>query len=460
MKCLSYNCRGLASAPKKLALKRLIETKSIDIIMLQETLCSADQISKTFQALTPGWSFISLDVAGRSGGLAIGTNPHSIRVDATWGGTGYLGLNFFSADLGMELRVVNVYGPCNHRELFWQRVLHLSLIKGDKTIIGGDLNFSLGFRESWGSTAQVDSITDYMTNLLEQTNFVDIPMQKLLPTWRNRRVGDAALARRLDRFIMKDLLLHQLHHYKQWVISDYWLAHPINGGESLARGFCKNLLEIKHLSINWAKEKHARDTAHLTHIESELSALTDEQGLGFISAEDKGRLIELENQKAYILKEREESLRLRSRAIWLQIGDEKSKFFHSYAKGRKVSNTIWQLPTPEGDMVDSFNKLAHLGITHFRGLYKSPQESNLPDIINIARHFPRFVEEDDAEELNAPVTSGELEGILKWFKKDKSPGPDGWTIEFYLAFYDILGQDLLKVVEESRISGSLYHQYS
>jgi len=182
MKCLSYNCRGLASAPKKLALKRLIETESIDIIMLQETLCSAEQISKTFQALTPGWSFIALDAAGRSGGLAIRTNPRSIRVDATWGGTGYLGLDFFSADLGMELRMVNVYGLCNHRKKLWQRLLHLSLMEGDKTIIGGDLNFSLGFRESWGSTALIDSITDYMTNLLEQTSFVDIPMQKLLPT--------------------------------------------------------------------------------------------------------------------------------------------------------------------------------------------------------------------------------------------------------------------------------------
>lgn len=225
MKCLSYNCRGLASAPKKLAMKHLIETESIDIIMLQETLCSVEQISKTFQALTPGWSFISLDAASRFGGLAIRINSRSIRVDATWGGTGYLGLEFFSTDLGMNLRIVNIYAPCNHREQFWQRLLHLSLMEGEKTIIGGDFNFSLWFRESWGSTAQIDSIIDYMTNLLEQTKFVDIPMHKLLPTWRNRRVGDATLARRLNRFIMKDSLLHQLHHYKQWVgsggISDH-----------------------------------------------------------------------------------------------------------------------------------------------------------------------------------------------------------------------------------------------
>jgi len=168
-------------------------------------------------------------------------------------------------------------------------------------------------------------------------------MQKLLPTWRNRRVGDAALARRLDRFIMKDTLLQRLHHYKKWVgtggisdhspiyleiqgpfkkpkapfkfnhtwlkdpayvkmISEYWVNHPINDTESFAKGFCRNLAEIKHLSIKWAKDKQARDTSHLIIIESELSALTDERGLGFISAADKSRLIELENQKASILK--------------------------------------------------------------------------------------------------------------------------------------------------------------
>jgi len=51
---------------------------------------------------------------------------------------------------------------------------------------------------------------------------------------------------------------------------------------------------------------------------------------------------------------------------------------------------------------------------------------------------------------------GELERTLNWFKKDKSPGPDGWIIEFYLAFYDIIGQDLLKVVDDYRISGRMY----
>lgn len=78
-------------------------------------------------------------------------------------------------------------------------------------------------------------------------------------------------------------------------------------------------------------------------------------------------------------------------------------------------------------------------------------------MINIAGLFPWFVNEDEAEELNSPVTLGELEGTLKWFKKDKSPRLDGWSIEFYIAFFDILGNDLLKIVEECRTSGSLYN---
>lgn len=41
----------------------------------------------------------------------------------------------------------------------------------------------------------------------------------------------------------------------------------------------------------------------------------------------------------------------------------------------------------------------------------------------------------------------EIESTLKWFKKDKSPCPDGWFVEFYLAFFETIGQDLIKVVE-------------
>lgn len=141
----------------------------------------------------------------------------------------------------------------------------------------------------------------------------------------------------------------------------------------------------------------------------------------------------------------------------MKASDDNTRIFQNYAKGRKVTNTIWNLPLREGRVADTFNKLSHLSSTHFRNLYKNPSGSNLANIINVARHFPRFINEDEIEEFCALVTAGELEGTLKWFKKDKNPGRDGWTIEFYLVFYDLLGHDLLKVVEECRLSKSLYN---
>lgn len=59
-------------------------------------------------------------------------------------------------------------------------------------------------------------------------------------------------------------------------------------------------------------------------------------------------------------------------------------------------------------------------------------------------------------DLNREVILGELKATLKWFKRDKSPSPDGWSVESYLAFFDILGQDLLKVIEECRMIGRMH----
>ena len=44
---------------------------------------------------------------------------------------------------------------------------------------------------------------------------------------------------------------------------------------------------------------------------------------------------------------------------------------------------------------------------------------------------------------------------LKTFKRDKASGPDGWPVEFYMAFFDLLGPHLVNLVETSRITSSV-----
>jgi len=64
------------------------------------------------------------------------------------------------------------------------------------------------------------------------------------------------------------------------------------------------------------------------------------------------------------------------------------------------------------------------------------------------------------ESLFQQVSEEELLGVMKSFQKDKIPGPDGWTIEFFIHFFDLIKSDLLQMIEESRISSNIHHLIS
>jgi hypothetical protein len=55
--------------------------------------------------------------------------------------------------------------------------------------------------------------------------------------------------------------------------------------------------------------------------------------------------------------------------------------------------------------------------------------------------------------LGKPVTLTELKDTIDQMPKDKSPGPDGWTQELFQNFFQLIGLDLLRAVEESRLTG-------
>jgi hypothetical protein len=325
---------------KKIVLRRLVDLNSPDVIMLQETLGVSETVVKALESLFPGWMFAAVDARGRSGGLATGWLKKTCNYESVWGFESGIGLTFFSSGMGRNVTIINVYGPYQDRQRYWNSLVGCSWLSGKEIILGGDLNFSLGAAEVWGPRVVPDSLTNYFQNFLDQHGLIDVEPLKLNPTWCNRRVGDDRVAKHLDRFLLSEDLLESLELVRQWVScggeSDHnlivlelsgrsrrasspfkffegWILDP--SYQALVRGlwtpistvnqipvavqFVGNLKRLKQATISWAREKKFKEEQELRHIELSLLEIQEGEGKGFLTLGEKENLVRLEKRRRF-----------------------------------------------------------------------------------------------------------------------------------------------------------------
>lgn len=216
------------------------------------------------------------------------------------------------------------------------------------------------------------------------------------------------------------------------------------------------LKSIKNYSIIWEKNKKAAMNKELVEIENDMKSLMTSNSGNGLSPGDAHNLSSLESRKLKILLTHEETWRLKSRAIWLNAGDLNTKFFHRYADSRRMHNAIWDLNDHGGRRIWGTDDLLGEATRHFHDYYCDPKNTSLAEQFKVIKEYPRMFNDEEGMDIFRDVTLQDVENTLHGFAKDKSPGPDGWTVEIFIHFFDIMGEDIRLAVEESWKFGTVF----
>ena len=132
-----------------------------------------------------------------------------------------------------------------------------------------------------------------------------------------------------------------------------------------------------------------------------------------------------------LLIKEEKMWKQRSRALWLNEGDQNTKFFHNRASHRYKRNRIEELKNEAGIVCTNEGEISNSLIDFYQHLFTSDPPSHMEEVL---RAVPIMITEEQNAMLAAEFVKAEVDEALRQMEPLKASGPNGLPPLFYQKF--------------------------
>nr|GEU40944.1 RNA-directed DNA polymerase, eukaryota [Tanacetum cinerariifolium] len=348
----------------------------------------------------------------------------------------------------VNLKVIKILTSLN---ALWEYISGLINRWKWETIVLGDFNEVRFEEERFGSIFN-QSCARAFNHFISASGLLEVKMEGYSFTWSH---PSATKMSKLDRFFVskgifstfpaitavcldrhlsdhRPIILNEIHTdfgptpsriYHSWfkrdgfddMVEQAWRSFTHTDSNRLIR-FKKKLQDMKKIIRVWIRDKNISHVGVKNAIIDDLVDIDKNLDNGVASDEMLANRMELTRKlhdlKQWDLKDVVQKVKVK----WAIEGDENSKFFHDIINKRRSQLAIRGVFV-SGDWHTELKRVKDTFYDHFASRFKQPVCSRLK-------------------------------------LKNKSPGPDGYTFEFFMRYWNLLGSDFCSAVECFFVKGS------